>query len=94
MIIEYSGDFWHANPRLYQPDDYIEVLKMTAKEKWTKDRKRRFALRKCGFEVMVIWETEWKNARQKVFEKLKTLKNNCWVIPKWYEIGETTKTKK
>lgn len=93
-VIEYNGDFWHANPRLYQPDDYMEVLKMTAKEKWTKDRKRRFALRNCGFEVMVIWENEWKNDRERVFKKLKVLKDDNWIIPKWHEIGEVVKSKK
>lgn len=70
IVFEYYGDLWHANPRIYKPDDYINVIKMTAKEKWDKDRKRNFALRNLGYTVIVIWENKWKNERKELLDRL------------------------
>jgi hypothetical protein len=36
IIIEYNGDLFHANPRIYEPTEYIDIIKMTASEKWKK----------------------------------------------------------
>jgi G:T-mismatch repair DNA endonuclease (very short patch repair protein) len=83
VVFEYYGDVWHANPRTHDPDQYISLIKMTAKEKWDHDRKRNFFLRNLGYKVIIIWESEWKNERTKVFEKIKEYKHNGWKFPKW-----------
>lgn len=70
FIIEFNGDLWHANPRIYQPDEYISVIKMTAKEKWQKDYERRRYLESQGFKVVVVWESTWLTTPEKVFEKI------------------------
>ena len=70
IVFEYYGDLWHANPRIYKPDDYINVINMTAKEKWDKDRKRNFALRNLGYIVVVIWENKKKNERKELLKRL------------------------
>jgi len=93
IIIEYNGDMWHANPRMYKPDDYIEMIKMTAYEKWNKDRNRRFRLRRAGYHIIVIWENEWNHDRTNVLRKIGVLKDKNWSPPKWYEIGEDVKSK-
>lgn len=93
VVIEYNGDLFHANPRKYNPDDYIDIIRMTAKEKWKKDYARNFRLRSCGWDVIIIWENEWINNRENILEKLKTFKDENWIVPKWWEIGETTKYK-
>lgn len=65
IVIEYNGDMWHCNPRIYKPDDYNSVIRMTAKEKWQKDIARKKTLRDLGYRVIVIWESEWiKNAKK------------------------------
>jgi len=93
IIIEFNGDLFHTNPRIYKPDDYIEIIKMTAKEKWKKDRAKNFRLRGFGWQVIVIWENEWNNNRQGVLDKFNTFKDAHWDLPKWWEVGETVKSK-
>lgn len=83
VIIEYYGDFWHANPRKFKPDDWIKLIGMSAQEKWNSDRRRNFALRNLGYKIIIIWENEWLNDREKVFHKLKSFKDDNWIFPKW-----------
>lgn len=83
IVIEYYGDFWHANPRIYKPDDWVKLIGMSAQEKWDKDRRRNFKLRNLGYHIIIIWENEWKNDREKVFNKLKTFMGDNWLFPKW-----------
>lgn len=86
IIIEYYGDFWHANPRLFNPDDWITLIGMSAQEKWDRDRHRNFKLRSLGYHIIIIWENEWKNDREKVFNKLKTFMDDNWIFPKWEKL--------
>lgn len=36
IVIEYNGDYWHCNPRIWKSDDYNKSIKMFAGEKWKK----------------------------------------------------------
>jgi len=93
IVIEYYGDFFHANPRKYEPDFYIKLLNCTAKEKWNKDRKRNFVLRNNGFKVIIIWENAWKNERDVVLTKLKQYKSDNWIFPNYHPSGYDGKLK-
>jgi very-short-patch-repair endonuclease len=81
VVIEYYGDYWHANPRFYDENDFIKVINLTAKQKWDNDRKRNFALRNKGVQVIIIWENEWINFRDNVFEKIKNLVDTDFKFP-------------
>lgn len=59
-IIEIYGDYWHCNPKMFDPNFYHSQLKMTAKEKWKKDNERISELEKLGYTVTIIWESEIK----------------------------------
>jgi hypothetical protein len=70
-IIEYNGDYWHCNPSKWLPEQYNKSTKCTAKEKWKSDkRKLDYAISK-GYDVLVIWESEWKNDKENIIEKCK-----------------------
>lgn len=71
IVIEFNGDYWHCNPRYWKSDDYNPSIKMTAGEKWDKDRRRYFMLRKLGYVVMVIWESGWKENPDKYLNRIK-----------------------
>jgi hypothetical protein len=58
-IIEFNGDYWHCNPSKFSPTDYHSVIKMTAEEKWAADSKKINLIKKAGYEVLVIWESEY-----------------------------------
>ncbi len=62
-IIEFYGDLWHANPNKYKPDDKPicwSIRSKTAKELWEADERKLSDLENSGFEVLVIWEEDWK----------------------------------
>lgn len=71
IAIEYNGDFWHCNPEKWTSDQYNKAIKMTAGEKWTADLNRKRILTKLGYEVLVIWESEWTKDKEKCLDRIK-----------------------
>jgi len=72
IIIEVQGDYWHANPLHYKPDDilYYPNKKIMAKEVWAKDDiKKQKAIDK-GFQIVYIWEHEMKDMTDEELEVL------------------------
>lgn len=74
IIIEFYGDFWHANPRFYRESDTIHH-KFTAKEIWETDRKRKKELEDSGFFVYEFWEYDYKHDKQKVLNEINQILN-------------------
>lgn len=74
--IEFHGDFFHLNPRLYNAD-YFTSWGYTAQEKWDRDKVRINDVRDCitGIEVHIVWEYDWKNSQETVLEKLRQLRD-------------------
>jgi hypothetical protein len=67
-IIEFYGDFWHANSNKYD-DDYIFKNKRsesTARQIRERDEKRIRQLETCGYEVLIIWESEYKKRKNQI----------------------------
>lgn len=58
-IIEFNGDYWHANPYKYDADFYNKSKKMTAEEIWLYDKMKKECAEKHGYKVMVVWESDW-----------------------------------
>lgn len=56
-IVEIYGDYWHCNPKTFDPDFYHSQLKKTAKEKWKEDQERKQVLESMGYRVTVVWES-------------------------------------
>ncbi len=76
-IIEFNGDFWHAHPNLFQADEIVPVLKISAKEKWELDKKKKELAESYGYEVLVIWESEYGKDKETIINKcIKFLNNN------------------
>ena len=66
-IIEFNGDYWHANPKKYLAEDIIGrgITRKTAKLVWDKDYKKHALAIAKGFQVLTIWESDYhfdKNA--------------------------------
>ena len=75
LILEYHGDFWHGNPKIYNPNDVNRVSKKTFGELYDKTVKKRKFCEDAGFNYIEIWESEWFQAKngvriiQKTFSK-------------------------
>lgn len=67
-IIEYHGNFWHMNPTLYEADYIHPVTKQRAGDKWQFDKIKLEEAIKHGYEVMIVWEEDFKHDKQQIFE--------------------------
>ena len=73
-VIEFYGDYWHANPIIYKPDDkvyYPQSQVFLAKDLWSRDEKRIVAIKSIDYikDVLIVWENEYRNNNKEVVEK-------------------------
>lgn len=74
IIIEINGDYWHANPKIYNKNDKIQYPGKTIEARfvWSRDIKRRKILESMGYCVIDIWEKDFvENKMNEVKDKLK-----------------------
>jgi len=67
-IIEFNGDYWHANPSLYDSEWVNCVRKMTAKQIWEKDQYKYDKINE-KYELLVIWEKDFDENPEEVVKK-------------------------
>jgi len=70
-IIEYNGDEYHGNPKKYKATDYPHPFRKqyTAQQLWDKDaEKTRIAIEE-GFDVLTIWDSEYKKDKEGTIKK-------------------------
>jgi len=69
IIVEFYGDYWHRNPKIYT-DDISECIRI-------KDNKRIQKLKDNGNEIIVVWETDYLKDKNKtlieVFDKIQKI---------------------
>ena len=71
-IIEFYGDYWHLNPLIYKENYYHKGLHLYAPEVWTRDKKRIENLKALGYDVLIIWEYEYKKNKSYFINKALT----------------------
>lgn len=76
IIIEFFGDYWHANPNIYSHDYYNKKIKMFASEIWKKDYSRLYNIKSCIDDVTIlkIWEST-KMTPEYLIKLLNEIKN-------------------
>lgn len=57
VLLEVQGEFWHANPKKYKPEDKI-IGKTKAKDIWDKDERKKKAATESGYKIFYLWEFE------------------------------------
>jgi G:T-mismatch repair DNA endonuclease (very short patch repair protein) len=70
-VIEFYGDYWHANPTKYN-DDFMFVknkIPTTALQIRNKDAKRIQQITDKGYSVMVVWEKDYRLDKLAVIQK-------------------------
>lgn len=60
-IIEFYGDYWHANPAKYSSDFFNKNKGMTAAEIHEYDALRIKSIESKGHEVLIVWESDFAN---------------------------------
>lgn len=59
-VYEYHGDFWHGNPKLYDPTKINPRSKKTFGELFLKTTQRSQKIRSEGYNLISIWANEWE----------------------------------
>ena len=73
-IIEFFGDYWHGNPKKYQPNYLIRKKKV--EDVWIHDRKKIEDLCSAGYDVLKIWESDYCNSPDDVLKLCKDFIND------------------
>lgn len=75
-IIEFFGDYWHANPRIYKEDD-IMIGGLPASAIWERDNKKLEDLKLKGYSVIIVWEDEYRKDPLEAISRCRSfLENN------------------
>lgn len=68
-LIEYNGEYWHCDPRKYSFDFFNKSIKKTAAEIWEKDNKKTQFAKDCGYDILTIWEFDYKKNKESVLKE-------------------------
>ncbi len=73
IIIEFYGDYWHANPERYQRDSVLSLPngKFLAEEIWNRDNERKnniISALNCKF--IIVWESHFRNDKKTVIDNI------------------------
>lgn len=77
-IIEFYGDYYHANPKIYEKDKIVgsKYSCHKAEDIWKIDLDRIKLIKEKGFDVLIVWESDYKNNKEKIKNKcIKWIKN-------------------
>lgn len=61
-IIEFNGDYWHKNPLFYPESEETRLV-------WNRDSERKAELERLGYEVLVVWEHDFRDNKGAVVQK-------------------------
>ena len=68
-IIEFQGDIYHGNPNLFNENDRPSPWNnLTAKEMWERDEYKKQIAITNDFDVMQIWEYDFRNKKEEVIK--------------------------
>ena len=60
-VYEFLGDYWHGNPKVFNPRDINKAVKRTYGEIYKKTFDRLQTLKNMGVFIRYIWEKDWKD---------------------------------
>lgn len=67
-VFEFHGDFWHGNPNIYSKDDINPKTGKTFGELYENTIIKEEFIKKNGYNLIVIWEQEWKNFKKAIIK--------------------------
>lgn len=75
-LIEFNGDYWHANPKFYGPKSFIKAKNKRAEEIWEYDKIKIQTADDQGYKVLIVWENDYHNDKEKTLQKCIDFLNN------------------
>lgn len=82
FVIEFHGDHYHGNPKIYRPQQKLRgkgCTKITAEQAWAKDEnKKNNIIRNRNFIYICIWESDYKTDPEYTANRIiEYVKENC-----------------
>jgi very-short-patch-repair endonuclease len=71
LVIQFDGDYWHANPSMYITPNKIQ------RNSIAKDKQHNAYMAKCGYDVYRIWECDLKNNPSKFKDDIINIIEDC-----------------
>ena len=68
-LYEYYGDYWHGNLKIYDPNQFNKLNKITFKDLHLKTMDREEFIKSHGYNIVSIWESEWSELKKILNEK-------------------------
>ena len=70
-VIEYNGDLYHANPKLYEKNDTPHPFRKNLKavDIWNKDTQKYEDIKNYGYNILIIWDSEYKKNKDEIVQK-------------------------
>jgi len=65
IVYEFYGDYWHGNPDVYNPKEINKVSGLSFGDLYKKTIDREKIILKNGFNIINIWENDYKNNLKK-----------------------------
>lgn len=76
-IIEFNGDIWHANPKLFNENEKPNPhSSLTSKDIWNYDKEKIKAAEKIGYKTLIVWENDYKNNPKEIEDKCRKFIHN------------------
>jgi len=66
-IIEFNGDYWHANPKIYA--ETATIRGKAAIDIWNRDMLKLKTATDSGFKILTIWEQEFKGNKAETIKR-------------------------
>jgi hypothetical protein len=71
ILVEFYGDYWHANPLKYKNEWVHPVRKLTAKHIHHIDNMKRLNATRQGFRTFIIWELDWREKKEEIINEFR-----------------------
>lgn len=74
LVIEFNGDYWHANPKRYKPNTLLKIQgqgEVAVEKIWERDKLKREAVTNLGYNYECIWQSDYTKNKTLVLELIK-----------------------
>lgn len=77
--IEFNGDYFHANPKLYKPTDTIKLegTNKIVSDIWKYDEYRTSFLEKLGYKIHIVWEYDYIHNQESIINECYEFIKHC-----------------
>ena len=73
LIIEYNGNYWHADPKIYKSGTLLKrpnCEEVLVDKIWERDKMKKEEVELKGYKLIYIWENDYKKEKEKMLNNL------------------------